>query len=164
MSKKQDSEPIELKSFNSVLKRIEVETFYFENNLIFAKPVKENFLLVFQLDSELKKQVQFNFTDTKGDQNLLTRINFLSKAVLSDQWTQISQEAEIYLSKVFPIEVKDFTYNLIINRDQMPFKLLKAEYDSIFFTVKDNILLIKKRFNSKKENCGFSIIRGFQCL
>ena len=164
MSKKQDSEPIELKSFNSVLKRIEVETFYFENNLIFAKPVKENFLLVLQLDPDLRKQVQLNFTEIKGDKNLLTRINFLSKAVDSDQWTQIDQEAEMYLSKIFPIEVKDFTYSLIINRDQMPFKLLKAEYDSIFFTVKNNILLIKKRFNSKKENCGFSIIRGFQCL
>lgn len=164
MNKKQDHETVELKLFNSVLKRIEVETFYFENNLIFAKPVKENFLLVLQLDSELRKQVQLNFTETKRDQNLLTRINFLSKVINIDQWTQISQEAEMHLSKIFPIEVKDFTYNLIINRDQMPFKLLKAEYDSIFFTVKDNILLIKKRFNSKKEDCGFSIIRGFQCL
>ena len=164
MNKKQDHETVELKLFNSVLKRIEVETFYFENNLIFAKPVKENFLLVIQLDLELRKQVQLNFTETKRDQNLLTRINFLSKVINIDQWTQISQEADMYLSKIFPIEVKDFTYNLIINRDQMPFKLLKAEYDSIFFTVKDNILLIKKRFNSKKENCGFSIIRGFQCL
>lgn len=164
MDKKQNLETVELKLFNSVLKRIDIETFYFQNNLIFAKPSKENFLLVIQLDSDLKKQVQLNFTEIKNDQNLLTRINFLSKVVNSDQWTQINQEAEIYLSKIFPIEVKNFTYNLIINRDQMPFKLLKAEYDSIFFTVKDNILLIKKRFNSKKENCGFSIIRGFQCL
>ena len=60
MDKKQNLETIELKLFNSVLKRIDIETFYFQNNLIFAKPSKENFLLVIQLDSDLKKQVQLN--------------------------------------------------------------------------------------------------------
>ena len=42
MDKKQNLETIELKLFNSVLKRIDIETFYFQNNLIFAKPSKES--------------------------------------------------------------------------------------------------------------------------
>ena len=80
------------------------------------------------------------------------------------EWSQISKENEIYLSKIFPIKVDSFEYDIIINRDQMPFKLLKAEYDSVYFAVSKNLLLIKKRFESKLNDFGFSVIRGFQYI
>lgn len=163
MGKKIINKETEIQFFKSILERIKIEKFFNENNIIFMKPEKSNFLLILEIDSELKKHIELNFTEIDNS-NLLTRINFLTKAMTIDNWTQIDQKAEIYLSNIFPIEVKNFAYKLIINRDQMPFKLLKSEYDSIYFTVNNNILLIKKRFDSKIENYGFSIIRGFQCL
>lgn len=158
------SEKTEVDFFNSILERIGVDKIYFENNLIFVKPKKENFLLLFQLEFKLKSLLNLIFDNISNDENLQKRITFLTNAISMTDWTQINPEAEIYLSKIFPIKVDQLDYDLIINRDQMPFKLLKAEYNSIFFSVNQNILLIKKQFDSKLEGFSFSVIRGFQYL
>lgn len=164
MAKKIISEETEIAFFNSVLERIGVEKTYCLNDFIILKPSKLNYLLLLDLDSNLKKSINLKFDEIIDTDNLVKKINFLTEATVIAEWSQISKENEIYLSKIFPIKVDSFEYDIIINRDQMPFKLLKAEYDSVYFAVSKNLLLIKKRFESKLNDFGFSVIRGFQYI
>ena len=164
MAKKIISEETEIAFFNSVLERIGVEKTYCLNNFIILKPSKLNYLLLLDLDSNLKKSINLKFDEIIDTDNLVKKINFLTEAAIIAEWSQISKENEIYLSKIFPIKIDSFEYDIIINRDQMPFKLLKSEYDSVFYNVNKNIVLIKKEYKSKIDGYSFNVIRGFQFI
>lgn len=156
-----DKENKDLISFNKILDRIEIEKFYLEDNFIIGKPLKNNYLLLFEIGSELKKIINIQFEEINPLSEEFKKIKLLTNAASSTNWIQIPSEFEIYLSKIFVIKT-NYDYNIDINRDQMPFKLLKSEYKSIYYTLKDNILLIKKVFEAKNEGFNFSVIRGFQ--
>jgi len=69
--------------------------------------------------------------------------------------------------KVFKIKIHGFEYEIPINRDLLPLKLRKAEYNNIMYRVFTNpnvVLGLKKRFNSPVEGGGFTIMRLFKVL
>lgn len=147
--------------FNKILDRVKIEKFYLESNFIIGKPLKSNYLLLFEVSNSLKDLLEIKFENIDPTSEEFKKIKLLVNGASSEKWIQIPPEFEINLSKIFTIKT-NFDYNIEINRDQMPFKLLKAEYKSLFYTLKDNILMIKTVFEAKNKEFTFSVMRGFQ--
>lgn len=152
-----------LNIFNKVIERINVDKFYLEDKYIICTLQKDDYILLFELDDELKSQIQIEFADLSTNDELKKRISILINAI-TDDWIKINPENEMYLSKIFSIKIENSNYDVDINRDQMPFKLLKSEYDSVFYNVHKNIILIKKEYKSKIDGYSFNVIRGFQFI
>ena len=135
--------------FNKILDRVEIEKFYLESNFIIGKPLKNNYLLLFEVSNSLKDLLEIKFENIDPTSEEFKKIKLLVNGASSEKWIQIPPEFEINLSKIFTIKT-NFDYNIEINRDQMPFKLLKAEYKSLFYTL------------AKNKEFTFSVMRGFQ--
>lgn len=161
MSKKEIDN--KLGTFNKIIERIGVDKFYLEDKYIICTLQKDDYILLFELDDELKSQIQLEFADLSTNDELKKRIAILINAITND-WIKINPENEMYLSKIFSIKIENSNYDVDINRDQMPFKLLKSEYDSVFYNVNKNIVLIKKEYKSKIDGYSFNVIRGFQFI
>ncbi len=86
----------------------------------------------------------------------------------SPEWVSISMEEDLVSGKVFKITInKKFGYDIPVNKDILPLKLKKAEYDNISYRVFVSPMLllgIRKRFESKLPKCGFSLTRLFQIV
>lgn len=161
MSKKEIDNKLGI--FNKIIERIGVDKFYLEDKYIICTLQKDDYILLFELDDELKSQIQLEFADLSTNDELKKRIAILINAITND-WIKINPENEMYLSKIFSIKIENSNYDVDINRDQMPFKLLKSEYDSVFYNVNKNIVLIKKEYKSKIDGYSFNVIRGFQFI
>jgi hypothetical protein len=92
-------------------------------------------------------------------------------------WFPIDVTEELFSGKIFKIRIAQYEYQIPINRELMPLKLKKAEYDGIAYrtfgsmkssgeTKEPIILGIKKRFEGPKgvDDSGFTIIRLFQVV
>ena len=153
-----------LGTFNKIIERIGVDKFYLEDKYIICTLQKDDYILLFELDNELKSQIQLEFDDLSTNNELKKRINIIMNVLKTDNWIKIDPSYEMHLSKIFSIDIDDCIYSIDINRDQMPFKLLKSEYDSVFYNVNKNIVLIKKEYKSKIDGYSFNVIRGFQFI
>ena len=161
MAKKEITNEKDINLFNKVIERIGISKFYLETNYTICVNEKDDFILVFELEENLKNHINLNY-DILNNDELKKRINIIMNVLKTDNWIKIDPSYEMHLSKIFSIDIDDCIYSIDINRDQMPFKLLKSEYDSIYYTYNKNILLIKKEYKSKLDGYGFSVIRGFQ--
>lgn len=152
----------DLAVFNKVIERISPAKFYLDGNFIIALVEKDDYILLFQLDQDLRSNIKLEFNNLMDDDLLRKRVSILINSIKTDQWIQIDPSYEMHLSKIFSIKINNSNYNVDINRDQMPFKLLKSEYDLVYYSFNDNIILIKKEFKPKLDGYGFNVIRGFQ--
>ena len=82
MAKKIISEETEIAFFNSVLERIGVEKTYCLNNFIILKPSKLNYLLLLDLDSNLKKSINLKFDEIIDTDNLVKKIKVVGNFLL----------------------------------------------------------------------------------
>ena len=161
MAKKEITNEKDLAVFNKVIERINATKFYLETNYTVCINEKDDYILIFELEENLKNNINLNY-DILNNDEIKKRINIIMNVIKTDNWIKIDPSYEMHLSKIFSINIDDSLYNIDINRDQMPFKLLKSEYDSIYYTYDKNILLIKKEYKPKLEGYGFNVIRGFQ--
>lgn len=161
MAKKEITNEKDLATFNKVIERIGSNKFYLDGDFIICLIEKDDYILLFELDQNLKQNIHLDYSELIDD-SLRKRITILMNSIKSNNWIQIDPNSEMHLSKIFSIKINNSTYDVDINRDQMPFKLLKSEYDSIYYSFNENIILIKKEYKPKLEGYGFKVIRGFQ--
>lgn len=157
------NEETELGKFNDVVRRSKCDKFYLKDNIIIGK-TKNNVTLLFICDDLLKDKVNLNYSTIDLNDLNNERTLLLVSNCLTDNWIQIQPETDMNLSKIFSIKCNKFNYDISINRGQMPFKLLKSEYMSLYYTITDKLFIIKKRYESKLNGFGFSVIRGFQYI
>lgn len=157
------NEETELNKFNDIVRRSGCDKFYLKDNIIIGK-TKNNATLLFICDDLLKDKVELNYSTIDLNDLNNERTLLLVSNCLTDNWIQIPPESDMNLSKIFSIKCNGFNYDISINRDQMPFKLLKSEYISLYYTITDKLFIIKKRYESKLNGFGFSVIRGFQYI
>ena len=165
-----------LKSFKEVMQRASLSSYYYVDNTIVSKNDSNNNILVIQDpllweklidDEEWKKEndlKEIDPTDQDGS-GLSSWVEYVRD--LKSNWLDIDVESDLHTGKIFKIKINSYEYKITINRDLMPMKLKKSEYEGISYKVFSkplHILGIKKRFEGVVEGYGFTIIRLFQII
>ena len=165
-----------IKYFKDIVTRASLSNYYYVDNIINCKNNSSNTILVIPdkllwdkltEDEDWKKENNFKEADvSKPDE-----ANIASWAVyarsLEEDWINIETDADLSTGKLFKIKINDYEYKVSINRDLMPMKLKKSEYEGVSYKVflkPLHILAIKKRFDSAVTGCGFTVVRLFQII
>jgi hypothetical protein len=84
----------------------------------------------------------------------------------SEDWLPV--ETDLYNGKILTIKFKNFEHQISVNKELLPLKLLKKEFDNIYYKIyyskndKVSIILgIKKRYEGVVDGSGFELIRLF---
>ena len=123
---------------------------------------------------------EFNISELKDDIEDFNNYRDYTKIMnyyelRDDSWINIDISNELFTGKIFEIQLDSKKYKISINRDLMPMKLKKAEYNDVAYKIylKPFVLGIRKRFEyeyKEKETdeniskCNISIIRLFQII
>ena len=165
-------------SFKEVMLRASLSNYYYVGNTILSKNNNSNNILIIPdkelwdkliEDEEWKTENKFKEPDvTNMEESSIPSWMEYGKDVTTD-WFPIDVDAELYTGKVFKIKINGYEYKISVNRDLMPMKLKKSEYEGISYKVFHKplqVLAIKKRFESlaEVEGSGFTIIRLFQII
>ena len=148
-----------IKNFNSVIEKASIDKFYIENKFIIGK-TKTNIAILINCNNNLSKELNVSFNNLENNNENKMIFKLINSASLNDIWINIPSSTEMNVSNIFTIpHISE--YDITINRDQMPCKLCKAEYNNVYYGIYDKILLIKVNFNIGIEGYEFSLIRGF---
>lgn len=164
-----------LESFKNVMTRSSLSNYVYVNSKMLTRTPKGYSVLVIPdqalwnkivEDESLKpnlKEFDPNNPEDIKQQGLFSYGDDLS----SKDWIEADPDI-LFKGKVFKIKIHGFEYEIPINRDLLPLKLRKAEYNDIsykVFTSPNIVLALKKRFDFKDvDGGGFSIMRMFKVL
>jgi hypothetical protein len=83
----------------------------------------------------------------------------------SDDWISL-QSDELYAGNTIDINIKDYECPIQINKDLLPIKLKKSEYENIFYRIFMDPLIIglRKDFKSINEGYSFSMLTLFRII
>ena len=174
--KKVPSSEDAIKFFKEVMHRASLSNYYYVDSIILSKNNSSNNILIIPdkplwdkliEDEDWKKENNFKEPDITNpeESNLPSWIEYGRELELD--WIHINLDADLYTGKVFKIKINDYEYKISINRDLMPMKLKKSEYEGIRYKVflkPLHILAIKKRFENVVDGYGFTIVRLFQII
>lgn len=165
-----------IKFFKEVVTRASLSNYYYVGNILLSKNINGNNILIIPdqelwnkliEDKDLKDEYNLKEPDITNpeESNLPSWVEYGRD--LTTDWFPINIDADLYTGKVFRIKINDYEYKISINRDLMPMKLKKSEYEGVSYKVFHKplrILAIKKRFENVVEGYGFTIIRLFQII
>lgn len=169
-----------LKTFKEVMKRASLSNYHYVDGILLSRLSKNNRVISILVvpdeelwlriinDEELKPNIK-ELDIAIPEEYVLKDIFQYGKDLNSNSWINLDSE-EIQKGKVISISVRDgWDYEIPINKDQLPVKLKKAEFNNIKYKVIDNInlvLLLQKRFDSPVgvEAGGFSMLRVFRII
>ena len=159
-------------TFKEVMKRASLSSYYHVNAKLLSPNVANNMILVIpesglwerlQNDQDIKP-IELDITDPSQSLDLQW---FAYGEDLENCWVPIDMNEELFHGKVFKIKLRGWDYQVPVNRDFMPLKLKKAEYNNIsyrMFSKPGFVLAIKKYFESQIEGLGFTVIRLFKVV
>lgn len=163
-----------LKVFKDAMRRASLSDYSYVNKIILSKNQKDKSILVVPEtelwkiiidDEELKPQIKPLDLTSPAD-NLLMPLFTYADDLEAPGWFEI--DPEIMMSgKVLKIRIDGFEYDVTINKDCLPLKLKKAEFNNIMYKVfvkPAHILAIKKYFPFAISDGGFTMIRLFKII
>ena len=162
MAKKLSPVEAGLSRFNDIMQRIGVDKVFHCNRVWLYEG--ESFRLLIAPDDDLYEEL---ITGEWNDKILTPSIEQekITSYANKDCILEIDEDEEYHKGKVISIKVKNFQYDINVNRDLMAFKMKKSEFNNMSYRIfieKDSIILaFRKRF---KEPYGFDIIRLFQII
>lgn len=163
-----------IKIFKDVMLRASLSDYLYVNNMLISKNQKGTILVIpdnelwLKLldDPEIKEHLQ-ELDISIPEHYEKSQLMVYGEDLENESWVETDSEI-LYKGKIFKINIKGFEYEVPINRDLLPLKLKKAEYNNISYRVfiKPNVtLVLKKRFNFPDiEECGFTIVRMFKII
>jgi hypothetical protein len=163
-----------IKSFKEVMQRASLSDYYYVGNILLSKNTSNSKILVVPDqdlwvklidDEEFKPFLKEPDLTNPEESNIPAWMEY-GKEIDTD-WIPIDISADLYTGKVFRITLNKYEYKIPINRDLMPMKLKKSEYEGVAYRVfykPLQILAIKKRFENVLDGYGFTIIRLFQII
>ena len=154
-----------IKQFNDVMQRANLSSYYYVNRIILSKNGKGNSILVIpdmNLWLKLIDDENLQLKELCGGEDS----KWIKYGEMTEGWIPIDIEEELFKGKIFQIKIKGDEHVVPIDRDLLPLKLKKAEYEGISYRVflKPPVLAVKKRFEFPMEGYGFSIMRLFQVV
>ena len=164
-----------VKNFIDVMERSELDKFIRDGTTLLSvspkgftvlttvdKPLLEKLM---ESDAFKEKIKAIDLTDP--EEKALQAKFALSNTITEDGWVAIDLDA-LYRGDVIKISNDGLSYDIAINKNSLPLKLRKAEFNEISYRVflQPNLILgIKKRFETKNvENGGFTMLRVFQII
>ena len=164
-----------LESFRNVMTRSSLSSYVYVDSKLLSKSPKGYSILIIP-DQELWNQIlndeefKSNMTELNPedpDTEAQKELFIYGEDLTSDGWIEADPEI-LFKGKVFKIKIHGFEYEIPINRDLLPLKLRKAEYNNIsyrVFTSPNVVLALRKRFDFKDvDSGGFTIMRMFKVL
>lgn len=164
-----------LESFRNVMTRSSLSSYVYVDYKLLSKSPKGYSILIIP-DQELWNQIlndeefKSNMTELNPedpDTEAQKELFIYGEDPTSDGWIEADPEI-LFKGKVFKIKIHGFEYEIPINRDLLPLKLRKAEYNNIsyrVFTSPNVVLALRKRFDFKDvDGGGFTIMRMFKVL
>ena len=164
-----------LESFRNVMTRSSLSSYVYVDYKLLSKSPKGYSILIIP-DQELWNQIlndeefKSNMTELNPedpDTEAQKELFIYGEDQTSDGWIEADPEI-LFKGKVFKIKIHGFEYEIPINRDLLPLKLRKAEYNNIsyrVFTSPNVVLALRKRFDFKDvDGGGFTIMRMFKVL
>ena len=173
-----------VKLFKDVMQRASLSSYYHVNGIMLSKNTDDHTILIvpdISLWNKLIEDSELSIQEldiTKPDQAKEQLLFQYGESISEGTWDVIDLSEDLYSGKLFKISIKDHEYQIALNRDLMPLKLKKAEYDNVSYRIfstykKSLILAIKKRFEIPIVNqedienpisCGFTVLRLFHIL
>ena len=156
--------------FQDVMQRALLSDYFHVNKTLLSKNPKGNTIVV-SIDQDLwngliettefkDKIKEFDLTDSDNLVNI-QKITYIEN---TDDWLELDSDI-LYSGKVIKLTIEKLEYELNINKNVIPLKLKKAEFNNISYKVfPDMTLAIRKRFVYPLDNCSFDIIRLFQII
>lgn len=174
--KKEPSLADSLNNFKDTMLRASLSNYVYVNrNLITTHPKGYSVIIIPEKDlwttliddDEMKKNMREVILTNPDDFELSDLTKYCDDIDNRDIWIELDAET-LYKGKIIRVKVHDdFEYDVPINRDLLPLKLKKAEYNDIayrIFTSESPMLCIKKRFNYPLPDAGFTMIRVFSII
>jgi hypothetical protein len=171
--KKEPSVADAIKQFKEVTQRASLSDYYHVNGKMLSLNDANNMILVIpesKLWEELLNDTEIHVKEidiTEPDQFYLSQWFAYGEDLSDEWWIPIDINEELFTGKVFKIKLGGYDYKIPINRDSMPLKLKKAEYNNVSYRVFKKpgmVLAIKKYFGFPIEGYGFTIMRMFQIV
>lgn len=179
--KKEPSIADAVSQIKDVMNRCLLTDYLYMNSKIISKSNKGYSVIIIP-DSELWSAIvqdkeildKMRELDLKNpnDAFYIDTINYADN-ITEESWIDLDAES-MYNGKILKVKVtKNYEYDIPINRDLLPLKLKKAEYNNISYKVFSNFtannkqslcLGIKKYFNYPLDDTGFYIMRVFKIL
>lgn len=165
-----------VKTFKDVMTRASLENYLYVNKTLisqFSNSKKEFYVLIVpeqELWNKLIEDTELNIKEldvnNKDQYNLLQKMSYVND-LTNEAWIELDSE-KFYKGEIINIRPEGFEYNIPINKELLPFKLRKAEYNNfsyrIFINNNSFVIALKKYFEPKVDECGFTIIRLFQII
>lgn len=175
-----------IKAFKDVTTRASLSSYYHVNQILLSNNADGNKILVIP-DGALMggltedPEIKMEALDIGiPEQYELNKWFKYGKDLESEGWLPIDVTEELFSGKIFKVKIAQYEYSVPINRELLPLKLKKAEYDGISYRIfgtyknigggvvaaEPIIMGIKKRFEGPAEvnDAGFSMIRLFQVV
>lgn len=162
-----------LNGFREIIQRSGISQIEFENGIMYGRnsnnasviiaPGKELWSVI-QNDEEMKSMMQ----PLDATSDLSKRVAMVMGIVTenSNDWIDLDTDT-LYKGKIIKISVDGFEYDITINRDMLPLKLKKAEYNNIRYRIRlmgDPILIVQKEFKQVPPDCDYTMSRVFQII
>ena len=164
-----------LKEFESVMLRASLSDYYHVNNIMLSKNPKGHSVLIVPdqllwdkiMESEtLKPHISELDISKPAEQAMLSKFKY-GEDLDSSLWIEIDPN-ELYSGKIIKIKIDGFEYDVSINKNFLPLKLKKAEFNGITYRVffeEHIVLALKKHFIIfGMEDYGFTMIRIFTAV
>ena len=159
--------------FEDVMQRALLSDYYHVNRTLLSKNLKGNSILIV-IDQTLwnaiidKPEIKEKMKEldlTKIDDQENAKICSYGDDLNNDSWIELDCET-LYAGKIIKLNIDGLEYNLTINKNLIPLKLKKAEFNNIKYRVFPDTmtLALKKRFDYSIEDHGFDIIRLFKIV
>lgn len=176
--KKEPSMADATNQIKDVMNRASLSNYFFVNTKIISKGPKGSVIVV--PDKELwvsminDKEISDKMKELdlkKPEDGYFIDIASYAEDINDKSWVEIDPEA-MYMGKIIKIRVhENFEYDVPINKDLLPLKLKKAEFNNITYKIFINegkelslSLGIKKYFDYPLPESGFYIMRLFKVL
>lgn len=159
-----------IKYYDEVMTRASASGYCFVNKKIICKSKSRSVLIIPDnlLWDELinRNQGELRELDLNNKDDFDKRHIFQFGEDLDLGWIDIDPEV-FSKGKIMKISYKNLEYDIPINKDLLPLKLRKSEWNNICYKIfiSPNLVLgIKKRFDFPLENYGFTIMTLYQIL
>lgn len=159
-----------VKYYDDVMTRASASGYCYVNHVILANTKSKSMLIIPEnnLWNDLinRNSGELRELDLNNHEDASKKYIFQFAEDLLSGWIDIDPEI-FSKGKILKISYKDLEYPIPINKDLLPLKLRKAEWNNIsykIFTQKNLVLGLKKRFESTLEGYGFTIMNLYKIL
>lgn len=175
MAKKKDPSIYDaLDNFKSIVSRASLNDYFHVNGFLISinpkdvtvilKPDK-SLMIKIREDEELNSHIK-EIDINKPEENKLNDYIFYVESLSGEGWYDVNCD-DLYAGKVIKISIDGFTYSVLLNKNSIPVKLRKAEFNNVSYRVYNqpkHILCLQKRFEGCVEDGSFSMMRLYQIL